>query len=68
MAASLALAWIPGEDPWFGFEQEYYLLDTTTNWPLGWPRGKYPDKDTVTWRGLWPSKSFGAIRSLRRYA
>lgn len=36
-----------GEDPWFGFEQEYYLLDTTTNWPLGWPHGKYPDKETA---------------------
>eukprot|EP00913_Durusdinium_trenchii_P025162 g23621.t1 len=36
-----------GEDPWFGFEQEYYLLDPKTKWPLGWPAGKYPDKETA---------------------
>lgn len=36
-----------GEDPWFGFEQEYYLIDPKTKWPLGWPAGRYPDKDTA---------------------
>eukprot|EP00434_Breviolum_minutum_P027703 symbB.v1.2.024504.t1/scaffold2326.1/size131277/8 len=36
-----------GEDPWFGFEQEYYLIDPKSKWPLGWPAGKYPDKDTA---------------------
>ena len=38
------------QDPWFGFEQEYYLIDPKTKWPLGWPKGRYPDKDTDTWQ------------------
>ncbi|CAN5545204.1 glutamine synthetase beta-grasp domain-containing protein [soil metagenome] len=29
-------------DFWFGFEQEYFLWDTTTNKPLGFPAGGYP--------------------------
>eukprot|EP00929_Paragymnodinium_shiwhaense_P102198 TRINITY_DN65387_c0_g1_i1.p1 TRINITY_DN65387_c0_g1~~TRINITY_DN65387_c0_g1_i1.p1 ORF type:complete len:527 (+),score=94.20 TRINITY_DN65387_c0_g1_i1:68-1648(+) len=33
---------LTGEDPWFGIEQEYYLLDVHTGWPLGWPVGDFP--------------------------
>ncbi len=29
-------------DFWFGFEQEYFLWDPTTNKPLGFPAGGYP--------------------------
>ncbi|CAD8152615.1 unnamed protein product [Paramecium pentaurelia] len=32
-------------NPWFGIEQEYYLLKrtgTTHTWPLGWPNGGFP--------------------------
>ena len=29
-------------DFWFGFEQEYFLWDTETNKPLGFPAGGYP--------------------------
>ena len=29
-------------DFWFGFEQEYFLYDLTTNMPLGFPVGGYP--------------------------
>lgn len=29
-------------DFWFGFEQEYFLWDTKTNKPLGFPVGGYP--------------------------
>ncbi|WFB37381.1 glutamine synthetase beta-grasp domain-containing protein [Kiritimatiellota bacterium B12222] len=30
------------DDFWFGFEQEYFLWDTETNLPLGFPVGGYP--------------------------
>lgn len=29
-------------DFWFGFEQEYFLMDSETNLPLGFPEGGYP--------------------------
>ncbi|CAJ1358284.1 unnamed protein product [Effrenium voratum] len=46
-----------GEDPWFGFEQEYYLLDPSTDWPLGWPKGKYPHKDTAFYCAVGSTKA-----------
>ncbi|MCG8669998.1 MAG: glutamine synthetase beta-grasp domain-containing protein, partial [Pseudomonadales bacterium] len=30
------------DDFWFGFEQEYFLWDPTTNLPPGFPAGGYP--------------------------
>ncbi|WP_010136478.1 glutamine synthetase beta-grasp domain-containing protein [Ochrovirga pacifica] len=30
------------DDFWFGFEQEYFIMDTETELPLGFPRGGYP--------------------------
>ena len=29
-------------DFWFGFEQEYFIMNTDTELPLGFPRGGYP--------------------------
>jgi len=29
-------------DFWFGFEQEYFIMDTKTDLPLGFPRGGFP--------------------------
>jgi len=30
------------DDFWFGFEQEYFIMDTHTELPLGFPPGGYP--------------------------
>ncbi len=30
------------DDFWFGFEQEYFIMDTHTDLPLGFPPGGYP--------------------------
>ena len=30
------------DDFWFGFEQEYFIMDTETQLPLGFPMGGYP--------------------------
>lgn len=31
------------QDFWFGFEQEYFLMDHDTKMPLGWPEGGNPE-------------------------
>lgn len=43
--ASNARATIEDEDKdfWFGFEQEYFLMDHDTKMPLGWPEGGLPN-------------------------
>jgi len=33
---------VAGEEPWYGIEQEYALLDPKTKWPFGWPESGYP--------------------------
>lgn len=44
--AKLIFEQCKGESPWFGLEQEYTLLNTSSypSWPLGFPKGGFPQE------------------------
>lgn len=47
------------EDFWFGFEQEYFLMDPETNLPLGFPAGGYPAPQGPYYCGVGAKSAFG---------
>jgi len=47
------------EDFWFGFEQEYFLMDPNTNLPLGFPKGGYPLPQGPYYCGVGATKAYG---------
>lgn len=47
------------EDFWFGFEQEYFLWDTTTNLPPGFPAGGYPGPQGPYYCSVGAAKAYG---------
>jgi glutamine synthetase len=46
-------------DFWFGFEQEYFLWDTKTNKPLGFPAGGYPGPQGPYYCSVGASNAYG---------
>jgi glutamine synthetase len=46
-------------DFWFGFEQEYFLWNTQTNKPLGFPEGGYPGPQGPYYCSVGASNAFG---------
>ena len=47
------------EDFWFGFEQEYFLMDPQTNKPLGFPADGYPAPQGPYYCGVGAQNAFG---------
>jgi glutamine synthetase len=46
-------------DFWFGFEQEYFLWDTATNKPLGFPENGYPNPQGQYYCSVGAANAFG---------
>ena len=46
-------------DFWFGFEQEYFLWNTQTNKPLGFPEGGYPGPQGPYYCSVGANNAFG---------
>ncbi|MTI88683.1 MAG: glutamine synthetase [Balneolaceae bacterium] len=44
---------------WFGFEQEYFLIDTRTGRPLGFPVGGYPGPQGPYYCGVGADSAYG---------
>ena len=49
------------DDFWFGFEQEYFLWDPTTNRPPGFPDGGWPDPQGPYYCSVGARNAFGRV-------
>ncbi|KAM6547509.1 hypothetical protein CsatB_019185 [Cannabis sativa] len=50
---------VAAEEPWYGIEQEYTLLQKDTKWPIGWPVGGYPAPQGPYYCGVGADKAYG---------
>ncbi|PIA39379.1 hypothetical protein AQUCO_02600087v1 [Aquilegia coerulea] len=50
---------VVAEEPWFGIEQEYNLLQKDFRWPIGWPAGSNPAPQGAYYCGVGADKVFG---------
>lgn len=47
------------QKPWFGLEQEYFMVDRNTNKPLGFPQHGYPESQGKYYCGVGAGRVFG---------
>ncbi|KAL1202708.1 Glutamine synthetase cytosolic isozyme 1-3 [Cardamine amara subsp. amara] len=50
---------VSSEEPWYGIEQEYTLMQKDVNWPIGWPVGGFPGPQGPYYCGVGADKAIG---------